>query len=97
MNITATDLTSITVTWDEVQCIERNSDITEYMIKFNEINEISRTRQFIASRLFPSTTYTFQIAAMSSDGTGPFNNITGSTTQPQGNVKHVNYYNQYYN
>ena len=93
MNITATNLMSITITWDEVQCIDRNSDITEYMIKFNGRIATSNTSQFIASRLFPSTTYTFQIAAKSINGTGPFNNITDSTSQPQGSIKHVNCYN----
>lgn len=79
-------MTSITITWDEVQCIERNSDITEYVIIFNEINDTSNARQFTASQLFPSTSYTFQIAAMSSDGIGPFESINASTSPPEGNV-----------
>lgn len=85
LNITASNLTSITINWSDVQCFDRNSDITEYIIKFNGASTTFKTLQFTASQLFPSTTYTFQIAAMSDNGTGPFNNITGSTTEPDGN------------
>jgi hypothetical protein len=86
LNITASNLTSITITWDEVQCINRNSDITGYVIKFNGRSNTTNMRQFIASGLFPSTTYTFQIAAMSSNGTGqPFGSINASTSSPKGN------------
>ena len=87
LNITAFNLTSITITWDEVKCINRNSNITGYMIKYNGTNAATSTHQFIASQLFPSTNYIFQIAAMSSHGIGPYSNITtASTSSPLSNV-----------
>ncbi len=89
LNITASNLTSITISWDKVQCSERNSDITGYIIKYNgrSTTTTASTTQFTASQLFPSSTYTFQIAAMSSNETGPFTNTTGSTSKPQGSTK----------
>ena len=58
------------------------------MVKYDGMSTAtSRTYQFIASRLFPSTNYTFQIAAMSSSEIGPYsNNITASTSSPESNV-----------
>jgi hypothetical protein len=89
LNITASNLTSITISWDEVQCIDRNGDITGYIIEYNgnSTTTMASTTQFTASQLFPNSTYTFQIAAMSSNETGPFNIITGSTSKPQGSTK----------
>ena len=84
MDITTPNLTSITIIWDEVKCTDRNSDNIKYIIKYDGTNATSNTHQFTASRLLPSTTYTFQIAAMNSNGTGPFDNITGSTSKPEG-------------
>ena len=86
LNITTSNLTSITINWNEVECIDRNSDITGYMIRFNGTNANSNTSQFTVSQLFPSTTYKFQVAAVSINGSGPFNNVTGSTTTPDGNI-----------
>jgi hypothetical protein len=83
----ASNLTSITINWDEVQCIDRNNDITGYVIKFNGRNTTvtTNTHQFIASQLFPSTTYMFQIAAINSNGTGDFGSINAATTtSPEG-------------
>ena len=88
---TTSNLTSITIQWDDVECTERNSDITGYIIKFGQtmINVSSDMRQFTATELFPSTAYMFEIAAVSSNGTGPFSNVSGSTLSPEGNISPV--------
>ena len=82
------NLTSITVKWNELECIEQNSDIIGYTIRvINEtvlISVPSDTREFAVVDLFPSTLYTIEIAAESANGTGPFQSINGSTLKPTG-------------
>lgn len=82
------NLTSITVEWNELKCIEQNSNITGYTIRvINEtvlISVSSDTREFAVVDLFPSTLYTIEIAAESANGTGPFQSISNSTLQPTG-------------
>ena len=85
LNNSSSNLTSITIQWDAVECIDQNSDITGYMVMFDGrmMNVTSEARQFTASGLFPNTMYTFQVAAVSMSDTGPYSNITASTTLPQ--------------
>ena len=80
--------TSITIQWDDVECIDQNSDIMGYNITIilddKMMNFCSDEKQFTATGLFPSTMHTLQVAARSVNGTGPYSNITTSTTQPEG-------------
>lgn len=90
LNISST-LSSITIQWSDVDCIKQNSEITGYQIKVDQTsyNVSSEKRQFMATKLFPNTMYEFQVAAKSSNGTGPFISIMGSTKSPDGTVVHV--------
>ena len=87
LNISST-LSSITIQWSDVDCIKQNSEITGYQIKVDQtsFNVSSNERQFIAMNLFPNTMYKLQVAAMSSNGTGPSKSIMGSTKSPDGTV-----------
>ena len=71
--------TSVTVSWDAIECLERNGEITGYTVVFQkqggarvpgEVNVIERT--FTASGLTPHTNYTFRVAGVNSNGTGSF-------------------------
>ena len=84
---------SITVQWGRVSCIDRNSEITGYTVRHGQtgstttvMESVSGTsdsdRMFTASGLIPRTSYTFEVAAVSSEGTGPFN--TGTTIRTSG-------------
>ena len=81
---------SITVQWGRVSCIDRNSEITGYTVRYGQtgstttvMESVSGTsdsdRMFTASGLIPRTNYTFEVAAVSSEGTGPFS--TGTTVE----------------
>ena len=82
---------SITVQWGRVSCIDRNSEITGYTVQYGQtgstttvMESVSGTsdsdRMFTASGLIPRTSYTFEVAAVSSEGTtGPFS--TGTTVE----------------
>ena len=89
---------SITVQWGRVNCIDRNSEITGYTVRYGQtgstttvMESVSGTsdsdRMFTASGLIPRTSYTFEVAAVSSEGTGPFSSrITVMTSTPTGKV-----------
>ena len=70
---------SVSVSWSTIECIERNGEITDYTVVFQEqggvmipgeVNVMDRT--FIASGLTPHTNYTFKVAGVNSIDTGPY-------------------------
>ena len=85
---------SITVQWGRVSCIDRNSEITGYTVRYGQtgstttvMESVSGTsdRMFTASGLIPLTDYSFEVAAVSSEGaTGPFS--TGTTVETSGST-----------
>ena len=82
---------SVNVSWNEIECIERNGIITNYTVEFLSLGEsvipgvlMVDERRFTASRLTPFTNYTFRIAGVNSNGTGPFSNITIIETAEDG-------------
>ena len=90
---------SITVQWGRVSCIDRNSEITGYTVRYGQtgstttvMESVSGTsdsdRVFTASGLVPRTSYTFEVAAVSSEGTGPFS--TGTTLETSGHNGNYN-------
>ena len=69
------------MTWDRIPCVHRNGDITGYSIQhgataFDNMATVTGTtdemRTFEASGLEPLTTYMFRVAAVNSNGTGPY-------------------------
>ena len=66
--------TSITIQWDQVPCIEQNSEITGYIVRYSTgETQMAAVQMFNASGLTPNTTYSFQVAAINSDGeVGPY-------------------------
>ena len=86
---------SITVQWGRVSCIDRNSVITGYTVRYGQtgstttvMESVSGTsfsdRMFTASGLIALTDYTFEVAAVSSEGTGPFS--TGTVVKTSGST-----------
>ena len=84
---------SVSVSWSTIECIERNGEITNYTLVFQEqggavipgeVNAMDRT--FTASGLTPHTNYTFRVAGINSNGTGPYTNISGILTEEDGTL-----------
>ena len=82
---------SVSVSWSTIECIERNGAITNYTVVFQEqggavipgeVNVMDRT--FTASGLTPHTSYTFRVAGVNSNDTGPYTNISGILTEEDG-------------
>ena len=75
MLITITD-TTITVQWEEVECIGRNGEITGYSVKYSggdSAQTVTVTeREVTIQDLMSSTPYSIKVAAMTRAGTGPY-------------------------
>ena len=74
---------SVNVTWNVIECIERNGIITNYTVVFQEQDTDGATipgevmgQSFTATELTPYTSYTFQVAGVNSNGAGPFSDVT---------------------
>ena len=80
--------TSVTVQWEEVPCLDRNGEITDYQVV--TVNSQGMTvgtadvdvaaRQATISGLTPSTQYTVSVAAVNGAGTGPIRGVSIETT-----------------
>ena len=84
---------SVSVSWSAIECIERNGEITNYAVIFQEqggavipgeVNVMDRT--FTASGLTPRTNYIFRVAGVNSNGTGPYSDGIVITTTAEGDI-----------
>ena len=94
----ATSPISITIRWGRVPCINRNSDITGYIVRYSKDGgttvdvSVSGTgqsdRTYTATRLAPNTSYSIQVAAVNSTGEiGPFSTtVTEKTLPPESKI-----------
>ena len=89
----ATNPVTILIQWGRVPCINRNSNITGYIVRYSRGGgstvsvSVSGTgqseRTYTATLLVPSTSYSIQVAAVTSTGvTGPFSTTVTETTSP---------------
>ena len=71
--------------WDEITCRESNGAITNYLVELKKegVGEpihdmlVINERRFFAngSQIIPFTNYTFRVAGVNSNGTGPFSDV----------------------
>ena len=90
INTSSTTSRSVSVSWTQIRCIERNGPITNYIVEFQEVGGalipgVMVNRTFTASGLTPYTNYTFRIAGVNDNGTGPFTNVTSIMTEEESN------------
>ena len=73
-----------------MDCIHRNGDITGYSVQYGEVGSGSTqtmpvsggsATETIISGLMPSSTYSIQVAAVNSVGTGPYSAAIMHTTR----------------
>ena len=81
MTASVTGPTVVFVSWERVDCIDRNSEISGYTVYYGPVggtavnDSVSGTnhRTYTAVGLTPSTNYSIEVAAVNSDGgVGPF-------------------------
>ena len=90
INTPSTTSRSVSVFWTQIRCIERNGPITNYTVEFQEVGGalipgVVVNRTFTASGLTPYTNYTFRVAGVNGNGTGPFTNVTSILTEEESN------------
>ena len=76
---------SATLTWETIDYIERNGVITGYSVGFQEeggagIPGEVMGQSFTASGLTPNTSYTFRVAGVNANGTGPYTELSTIST-----------------
>ena len=97
--------TSITIEWSELDCTDRNGDITGYRVRYGptsttpsqrEIANISDPgrRMFTVDREFITLSYDFEVAAVNVNSTGPYSTppLTVDTAVPSGNILSLLFY-----
>ena len=89
--------TNISVQWERVNCRDRNSEISHYVLRYSLANESEENqrevnvlgvgdtdRMYNITRLQPHSVYTVSIAAVNINGErGPYGFITVSTDAPE--------------
>ena len=78
---------SINVSWNEIECIERNGMISNYSVEFSPLGGsvipgvvMMDERRYTVSGLTPFTNYTFQVAGVNSVSTGPLSDVVTMET-----------------
>ncbi len=78
--------TNITLTWTEIDCLDRNGVITSYIIQYGEgtnrditITTPSSATTHLITGLKPFTQYTFTVAGVNSVGAGSFSSASQVT------------------
>ena len=77
VDVSVINSTALIVQWETVPCIEQNGDITGYTVRVLESGEmdVGDVNEVTISELTPSTTYSIQVAAVNSEGTGPYSDL----------------------
>ena len=72
----------VIVSWNEIECIERNGMITNYTVEFSSLGGsvipgllMVDEKRFTAGGLTSFTNYTFRVAGVNSNGTGTFSDV----------------------
>ena len=88
VSVSAVTSSSITVQWGSVDCIHRNGDITGYSVQYGVVGSGSTQTTSVSgssvteatiSSLMSSITYSIQVAAVNSAGTGPYSDTVFAT------------------
>ena len=84
-------VTNISIQWGEVDCVERNGEITGYSVRYGLSSSTSRNvatvddRILVIDGLLIRTSYSFEVAAINRDGIGEYSSVmTGTTAVPTG-------------
>ncbi len=73
-------VTNISIEWNEVECADRNGDITSYSVRYGP-SFTPRSVETISDRTFSvggreiGTSYSFEMAAVNRHGVGPYSTI----------------------
>ena len=89
VTVAAVNSTTVTVSWSEVQCFNGSGAVTHYLVQYQFMHggAVQNTvtdgpvNETTVSGLTPNASlYTFQVAAVHNEITGPFGHLVNSTT-----------------
>ena len=78
--------TEVSLNWREVPCVQQNGPITGYVVRYYATcghgRDVQQTKSVVTTGsiidgLTPNTEYAFQVAAVNTNGTGPFSEAMG--------------------
>ena len=84
VTVTPVNSTTVTVSWSEVQCFNGSGAVTHYLVQYQSMcggavqNNVTDgpVNESTVSGLTPNASlYTFQVAAVNNQTTGPFGNF----------------------
>ena len=90
LRVYSTNLSTITIEWEEIECSKRNGPISTYIVTYTIDGETVRKEtqdfMFTAHHLEPRTRYTFSVKGISTvvNEASHLETITASTTTPRG-------------
>lgn len=92
INLTAINSTSVYISWDELNCTERNGNITSYSFTFNRVGDlkvinVTNVQQLLMNGLYPHRQYSFEVAAVNINGVGPSSNTSFEMGYPESEKK----------
>ena len=76
----------VSLNWTEVHCVQQNGPITGYVVRYYATcgpdRDVQQTKSVVTTGsiidgLTPNTEYAFQVAAVNTNGTGPFSEAMG--------------------
>ena len=93
VNVSALNYSSIIVHWRTVDCVQRNGDITGYLVRYWEVEGGGRegesdtktapgdeTRRITLTGLAPLTEYSVEVAAVNRAGVGVYSSLLRTVT-----------------
>ena len=89
VTVTPVNSTTVTVSWSEVQCFNGSGAVTHYLVQYQSmcggsaqnVTTSGPVHETTVSGLTPNASlYTFQVAAVHNEITGPFSNFVDLAT-----------------
>ena len=80
----------IALLWAPIVCSQCNGPILDYLVEFQSLEDdvvnvaVSANETFTAGGLVPNTNYTFRVAGVNVNGTGPFSSALTILTDEDG-------------
>ena len=81
LEVTFVRVSEVSLSWREVPCVQQNGPITGYVVRYYATcgpdRDVQQTKSIVTTGsiidgLTPNTEYAFQVAAVNTNGTGPF-------------------------
>ena len=91
VSVSGVGVTSLSLQWGEVECVDRNGLITGYSVRYGPSESSSKqtvtvlSRAFSIDRLLIRTSYSFEVAAVNRNGIGVYSlAVIATTATPTG-------------